>query len=75
MAILPFSAMSFMALQGFIYAIPLDIYAFLPAFCRILHCILQQNALRLAAYCTAFCSKLQYILQQIAPNMVQIAVS
>ncbi len=39
MAILPFSAMSFMALQGFIYAIPLDIYAFRLAFSRILHCI------------------------------------
>ena len=37
MAILPFSAMSFMALQGFIYTISVDIYAFRLAFSRILH--------------------------------------
>ena len=39
MVILPFSALFFMALQGFIYAIPVDIYAFRLAFSRILHCI------------------------------------
>ena len=39
MAILPFSALFFMALQGFIYTIAVDIYAFRLAFSRILHCI------------------------------------
>jgi len=39
MAILPFSAMPFMALQGFIYTISVDIYAFRLAFSRILHCV------------------------------------
>jgi len=39
MVILPFSALFFMALQGFIYTISVDIYAFRLAFSRILHCI------------------------------------
>ena len=39
MAVLPFSAMSFMVLQGFIYTNSVDIYAFRLAFSRILHCI------------------------------------
>ena len=39
MAVLSFSAISFMALQGFIYTISVDIYAFRLAFSRISHCI------------------------------------
>ena len=39
MAILPFLAMYFMVLKGFVYANAMDIYAFHLAFCGILHCI------------------------------------
>ena len=39
MAIFPFPAFFFMALQGFIYTISVDIYAFRFAFSRILHCV------------------------------------
>ena len=49
MAILPFSTLFLMALQGSIYTISVDIYAFRLAFSRILHCVLPQIALYLAA--------------------------
>ena len=39
MAILPFSAMCFMDLKGFVYTIAVDIYAFRLASNGILHCI------------------------------------
>ena len=39
MVVLPFLAMFFMALKGFVYTIAVDIYAFRLAFSRILHCI------------------------------------
>jgi len=39
-----------------------------------MHCILHQNALRLAAYCIAFCTKTHYILLQIAQKRVLVAV-
>ena len=39
MAILPLSAMFFMALKGFVYAIAVDVYAFCLAFCCILPCV------------------------------------
>ena len=39
MAILPFSTLFLMALQGSIYTISVDIYAFRLAFRRILHCV------------------------------------
>ena len=48
MAIFPFPAFFFMALQGFIYTISVDIYAFRLAFSSILHCILHHFTLRLA---------------------------
>ena len=57
MAILPFSALFFMALQGFIYTIPVDIYAFCLAFSSILHCILHHFTLRLASKRIAFSTK------------------
>ena len=57
MAILPFSTLFFMALQGFIYTISVDIYAFRLAFRRILHCILHHFALRLASKRIAFSTK------------------
>ena len=37
MAFLPFLAMYFMALKGFVYTIAVDVYAFHLAFCSILH--------------------------------------
>ena len=61
MAILPFSTLFFMALQGFIYTISVDIYAFRLAFSSILHCILHHFTLRLAPKRSAFCRKLHYI--------------
>ena len=57
MAILPFSALFFMALQGFIYTISVDIYAFRLAFRRISHCISHHFTLRLASKRTAFSTK------------------
>ena len=64
MAILPLSAMFFMALKGFVYAIAVYVYAFCLAFCCILPCVQQQNALHLAAFYLAFCTKTQSILHQ-----------
>ena len=57
MAILPFLALFLMALQGSIYTISVDIYAFRLAFSRILHCILHHFTLRLASKRTAFSIK------------------
>ena len=39
-----------------------------------MHCILHQNALRLAAYCTVFSIKTHCILLQIAQKWVLVAV-
>ena len=39
MAILPFLAICFMDLKGFVYTIAMDIYAFCFAFSSILRCI------------------------------------
>ena len=66
MAILPFSALSFMALQGFIYTISVDIYAFRLAFSRISHCVLHHFTLRLASKRTAFSTKTHCVLRHIA---------
>ena len=57
MGVLPFSAMCFMVLDGLIYTIAVDIYAFRLAFSSILPYILHQNALHLAPKRTLFCSK------------------
>jgi len=37
--ILPFPAMFFMVLKGFVYTIAVDVYAFRLAFSTILHCV------------------------------------
>ena len=66
MAILPFSALFFMALQGFIYTISVDIYAFCLAFRRISHCISHHFTLRLASKRIAFSGKTHCVLPQIA---------
>ena len=64
--ILPFSAMFFMALKGFVYAIAVDVYAFCLAFSGILPCVLHHFALHLAPKRTAFSIKTHCILRHIA---------
>ncbi len=61
MAILPFLAMFFMVLKGFVYTIAMDVYAFRLAFSSILHCVLHHFALRFAPKRTLFCTKTQGI--------------
>jgi len=46
-----------MVRKGFIYTIAVDIYAYHPAFCTILHCVLHHFTLRLAPKRTAFSTK------------------
>jgi len=57
MAILPFLAMRFMVIKGFVYTIAVHFYAYRLAFSSILHCVLHQNTLRLAPKRTAFSTK------------------
>ena len=57
MAILPFLAMYFMALKGFVYTIAMDVYAFRCVFRGKSHRILQHFALRLASNRTPFSTK------------------
>ena len=59
MVILPFLAMCFMVLKGFIYTFAVDFYAFRLTFSTILHCILHQNALHFAPKLLAFSGKTQ----------------
>ena len=66
--------MYLMVREGFVYAIRVDIYAFRLAFSTKTHCILHQNALRLAAYCIAFSTKTHYVLLQMAQKRVLMAV-
>ena len=49
MAILPFLTLFLTALKGFVYTISVDIYAFRLTFSGILHCVLLQIAVHLAA--------------------------
>ena len=57
MAVLPFLAMYFMDLKGFVYTIAMDVYAFRRAFRGKSHRILQHFALRLAPKRTPFYTK------------------
>ena len=64
MPILPFLAMYFVVLKGFVYTIAVDVYAFASrlaskntAFSTILPCVLHQNALHLAPKRVAFSGK------------------
>ena len=57
MCILPFLAMCFMVLQGYIYTIAAYFYAFRLAFSCILHCVLHHFTLRLASKRIAFSTK------------------
>ena len=56
-AVLPFLAMFFMTLKGFVYTIVVDVYAFRLTLSVVLNCILQHFTLRLAAKCTEFSCK------------------
>ena len=57
MAILPFLAMCFMSLKGFIYTIAVEFYAFRLAFSSILAFVLHQNTLRFAPKRKSFSTK------------------
>ena len=61
MVVLPFLAMCFMVVKGFVYTNAVDVYAFRFAFNRILHRIQQHFTLRLAAKRKAFSTKTQGI--------------
>jgi len=57
MGVLPFLAMCFMVLEGYVYTIAAYFYAFRFAFCTILHCVLHHFTLRFAPKRTAFSTK------------------
>ena len=67
--ILPFFAMYFMLLRGFVYTILAYIYAFRLAFSNILHCIQHHFTLRLAPKCTAFSIKTHCVQHQNALHL------
>ena len=64
--ILPFFAMCFMILKGFVYTIAAHIYTFRLAFSCILHCIQHHFTLHLASKRTAFSTKTHCVQRQIA---------
>ena len=64
--ILPFSAMYFMVLRGYVYTIAVHIYAFRLTFSCILHCVQHHFTLRLAPKRTAFCTKTHCVQRHIA---------
>ena len=57
MGVLPFLAMYFMVLEGYVYTIAAYFYAFHLVFCTILHCVLRHFTLRFAPKRTAFSTK------------------
>ena len=57
MVILPFLAMGFVVLKGFVYTIGVDVYAFYLAFCGKSRHILQHFTLHLAPKRTAFSTR------------------
>ena len=61
MGILPLLAMFFKHLEGFIYTISVHFYSCRLAFSTILHCVLHQNALHLAAFHPAFSTKMHCV--------------
>ena len=61
MVVLPFLAMCFMVLKGFIYTNAVDVYAFRLAFSGKSHRMLRHFTLRLAPKRTAFSIKMQGI--------------
>jgi|GEM_PF-61091 len=69
MGVLPFLAMCFMVLEGYVYTIAAYFYAFRLAFSSILHCVLHHFPLRFAPKRTAFCTKTHCILHQNALHL------
>ena len=67
--ILPFSAMCFMVLRGFIYTIAVYVYAFHLAFSTILPCIQHHFTMRFAPKRTAFSTKTHRIQHQNAVHL------
>ena len=65
MCILPFLAMCFMVLEGYVYTIAVYFYAFRIAFSSILHGVLHHFTLHLAPKRIAFSGKLHCILHHI----------
>ena len=57
MGVLPFLAMCFMVLEGYVYTIWVYFYAFCIAFSSILHGVLHHFTLRFAPKRTAFSTK------------------
>ena len=57
MDVLPFLAMCFMVLKGFVYTISVDIYTFCVAFSSTLYCVLHHFSLHLASKRIAFSGK------------------
>ena len=66
MGILPFLAMCFMVLEGYVYTIAAYFYAFHLAFSTILRCVLHLFTLRFAPKRIAFSSILHRLLHHIA---------
>ena len=66
MGVLPFLAMCFMVLEGYVYTIAAYFYAFRFAFSSILHCVLHHFTLRFAPKRIAFSGILHCILHHIA---------
>ena len=64
MVILPFLAMWFMVLKGFVYTIAVDDYAFRLTFSSILRCVQHQNARYFAPKRTAFSTKTHCVLHR-----------
>ena len=62
--ILPFLAMCFVVLRGFIYTIAVYFYAFCLSFSSILPCVQRQNVLHLAPKRIAFSTKTHCIQRQ-----------
>ena len=65
--ILPFFAMYFMVLKGFVYTFAVDVYAFCLAFSTILHCVQHHFAPRFAPFYLAFSTKMHCVQRHIAP--------
>ena len=70
MAILPFLAMFFMVLRGFVYAFALHFAPFHLAFSTKTQCVLRHFTLRFASKRSAFSGKLHLILLKTAQNLV-----
>ena len=69
MVVLPFLAMCFVVLKGFVYTVGVDVYAFYLAFCGKSHHIQQHFTLHLAPKRTPFSTKTHSIQHQNALHL------